>query len=252
MISLKKDQFEPNEEIFINFNIDNSKCGRDVKSFKAKLNREIVVFKEKGKKAPIFSKNEYLIEQKQPVDVKAKSKSEKSIIFKLPAEEKAEKTGPLDAMHPTLQLLTKTFSVSQSRGIFMIKYKLDLFIKHKSMTEFGQGNFVSFPIIVRSVAHNIRVLKDYQDQLIEAFASDFKPHTTAQKVSCGIFLNEDTGEIETVTTNTHSGGQTTEVVKQKPQLLSEDESYLEQQKAQEDRIRMEEEQERLEEEERIR
>lgn len=102
LISLKKDQFEPNEDIVINFNIDNSKCGRDVKSFKAKLNREIVVFKEKGKKAPIFSKNEYLIEQKQPVDVKAKSKSEKNIIFKLPAEEKAEKTGPLDAMHPTL------------------------------------------------------------------------------------------------------------------------------------------------------
>lgn len=40
----------------------------------------------------------------------------------------------------------------------MIKYRLDVFIKHKSMTEFGQGNFVSFPITVRSVGQNIRVL----------------------------------------------------------------------------------------------
>jgi len=60
--------------------------------------------------------------------------------------------GQVDAMHQTLQLLAKTFSVSQSRSIFVIKYKIDLFIKHKSMTEFGQGNFVSFPITIRSVA----------------------------------------------------------------------------------------------------
>jgi hypothetical protein len=61
-----------------------------------------VVFKEKGKKAPIFSKNEYLKEQKQPVDVKGKMKSEKKIIFKLPAEEKSDRIGSLEAMHPTL------------------------------------------------------------------------------------------------------------------------------------------------------
>lgn len=102
LISLSKDQFEPNEDILIKFQIDNSKCGRDVKSYKVKLHREIVVFKDQGKKVPIFSKNEYLLEQKQPVDVKGKTKSEKNIIFKLPAEEKADKTGPLDAMHPTL------------------------------------------------------------------------------------------------------------------------------------------------------
>ena len=129
-ISLVKDQFEPNEEIKINFHIDNSKCGKDVKSYKVKLHREIVVFKERGKKTTMFVKNEYLVEEKKPVDVKSKSRSEKTITFKIPALDNTERLGDLSSMHPTLQLLTKTLSSSQWRGIFMIRYKMDLFIKH--------------------------------------------------------------------------------------------------------------------------
>ena len=105
--------------------------------------------------------------------------------------------GQVDAMHQTLQLLAKTFSVSQSRSIFVIKYKIDLFIKHKSMTEFGQGNFVSFPITIRSVAQKIPVLEKYQTQLLKAFANGFNPTKINPLVACGIIQN-DMGEIEPI------------------------------------------------------
>lgn len=155
-ISLEKDQFEPNEVIKINFNIDNSKCGKDVKSYKIKLHREISILD--GERKPIFLQNDYLEEQKQPVDVKAKMKSEKTITYKIPAHDKVENVGNLHMMHPTLQLLINTFSVSIARKRFSVKYRMDLFIKHSALTEFGQGNFVSFPITIRSVAHKIKVL----------------------------------------------------------------------------------------------
>jgi len=63
-ISLKKFEFSPNEDILITYNIDNSKCAKEIKSIKVKLHREIAVFRETGKKAPIYSKNEYLEEIK--------------------------------------------------------------------------------------------------------------------------------------------------------------------------------------------
>ena len=140
IVSLEKEHFIPNEIININFTIDNSKCNRDVKSEKVKLHREIVIFKGKGKKAPIFSKNSYIEEFKQPVAAKGLTKTDNVLQFKLPSEEKVEKYLTVDDMHPTLQILTKMLSPSQSRGIFMIRYRLDLFVKHKSLMEFGQGN----------------------------------------------------------------------------------------------------------------
>lgn len=99
-ISLEKNSFEPNEEVKIDFHIDNTKCGKDVKSYKVKLHREIQVFKEKSK--ILFSKNEYLEEQKKPVDVKAKMKSDKTITFRIPPNDDLNKVGSLSSMHPTL------------------------------------------------------------------------------------------------------------------------------------------------------
>lgn len=64
------------------------------------------------KKNPIFSKSEYIVEEKISVDVKAKSFSKKQISFKIPAWDNFDKLGSVDQMHPTLQLLTKSFSVS--------------------------------------------------------------------------------------------------------------------------------------------
>ena len=48
-----------------------------------------------------------------------------------------------------------------------------MFVKHKSMTEFGQGNYVSFPVKIKSKATDIPILQCYQDELIAAFANPF-------------------------------------------------------------------------------
>lgn len=113
------------------------------------------MFKEKGKKTPLFTQSDYIEEIKIPCDVKGKTKAQKKIIYNIPAIDKPEKVGALNGLPIYVSDLAKSLSVSQSRTIFMIKYRLDLFIKHKSKTEFGQGNFVSFPIVIRQKAHVI-------------------------------------------------------------------------------------------------
>jgi len=146
MISLIKDEFCVGEAIPITFDIDNSQCGRDVKSLKIKFMREVVTMMETGMIIPV---REYLEEIKIPCDVKGKTKASKKIVYNIPATIKPEKLGNTDGLPPHMVDLAKTLSVSQYRPLFQIKYKLDLFIKHKSKTEFGQGNAVSFPIVIR-------------------------------------------------------------------------------------------------------
>jgi hypothetical protein len=144
---------------------------------------------------PIFSKNEYLEEVKQPINLKPNSKQERKVLYRVPAFEKPERYGDLESMHPILQLIAKTFSATSSRGIFMISYRLDCFIKHESRTEFGEGNKVSFPIVIRQVATKLYILKLYQDQLLEAFASEFNPTNTYPMVICGVTVDDETGEV---------------------------------------------------------
>lgn len=45
-ISIEKELFEPEEELRIDFEVDNSQCKKDIKSFKVKLLRELAVFEE--------------------------------------------------------------------------------------------------------------------------------------------------------------------------------------------------------------
>jgi hypothetical protein len=59
--------------------------------------------------------------------------------------------------------MMQAFTPSQSRGIFLIKYRIDIFIKHRSKTEFGKGNFISFPVIIKQPPCSLPGLKDYQD-----------------------------------------------------------------------------------------
>lgn len=81
----------------------------------------------------------------------------------------------------------------------MIRYRLDLFIKHKSKTEFGQGNFVSFPILIRQKQQVVPPLKVLQELTNAVLGKDFKPHTTWPLVMCGIGLNGNTGMLEATT-----------------------------------------------------
>lgn len=80
-ISLKKEEFAPNEDIMISYLIDNSQCSSEIKSQKVKLHREISVFKESGKKAPIYSRNDYIEEIKQPIFVKPRTKQERTALY---------------------------------------------------------------------------------------------------------------------------------------------------------------------------
>lgn len=48
-ITLEKEVFEPGEEINIKFEIDNRACSQDVKSYKVKLMRDLVIYENKKK-----------------------------------------------------------------------------------------------------------------------------------------------------------------------------------------------------------
>lgn len=96
IVQLVKDQFVVGEAVPITFSIDNSRCGRDIKSLKVKFHREIVVFKEKGKKNPAFTQSEFIEEIKLPCDVKGKTKADKKITYNIPTLEKPEKVGRTD------------------------------------------------------------------------------------------------------------------------------------------------------------
>jgi hypothetical protein len=128
--------------------VDNSSCSRDVKSLKIKLHRAVVL-SEQVDRAATISQFEYLEEIKIPCDIKGKTKAEKTIMYSIPAEEAPEKLRKLQ-LHPTMEPLAHTLSVTSARSIFSIKYKLDVYIKHQSKTELGKGNCVSFPICIRT------------------------------------------------------------------------------------------------------
>ena len=111
---------------------------------------------------------------KEHVDVKAFSKSHKSIIFKLPGDEVSDESfQDPDYHHPTLHATLIHFSPSHYEGVFTVHYRLDVYIKHQSKTEFGMGNFVSFPIKIKSMPLKLPMLKEYQQELLNTFAFRF-------------------------------------------------------------------------------
>ena len=60
-------------------------------------------------------------------------------------------------MLPTFDHLTP----SHYEQLFRLEYRLDVFIKHQSKTEFGMGNFVSFPIKLKQHRWNLPILFEY-------------------------------------------------------------------------------------------
>ena len=46
--------------------------------------------------------------------------------------------------------MVRMFSDSVDNSLFKIEYELDVFVKHKSKTEFGMGSKVNFPIEIKS------------------------------------------------------------------------------------------------------
>ena len=63
-ISIEKDVFHPGELMNISIDIDNSKCSKNVKSYKFKLARRYECFQGNAMKIPMLTKEEYLQEIK--------------------------------------------------------------------------------------------------------------------------------------------------------------------------------------------
>lgn len=95
------------------------------------------------------------------MSIKGLARSEQDVKFKMPGDEICQSLEETARMHPTLSLLTEHFSPSHYEGIFTIHYRLDTFIKHSSKTEFGMGNFVSFPIKIKGGHQDLPLLKEY-------------------------------------------------------------------------------------------
>lgn len=156
--------------------MDNSQCSRAVKSFKIKLHREIGVFSKKENKT-VVTKAEYIKQFKQGVDIKAREKGTRTLTFQVPSTEEhpAHVTDP-EFWHPLLQANATNLAPSHYEGIFTIHYKLDIFVKHQSTTEFGQGRHVTFPIKIKQSSNRLQTANDYQKQLLNAFIpQEFEP-----------------------------------------------------------------------------
>ena len=66
------------------------------------------------------------------------------------------------------------FSDSADNSLFKIEYELDVFVKHKSKTEFGMGSKVSFPIEIKSNEQDLPWMEEkeqtwYNNQGIQAW-----------------------------------------------------------------------------------
>lgn len=130
-----------------------------MKSYKAKLHRSIAVYAADDKTI-VYEREGYIRAQKFAVDVKAREQKFSHIFFKLPDQERADDIDK-EGQNPVLQANAKNFSPSHYEGIFTIHYSLDVFVKHKSVTEFGMGNSVKFDIKIKQSSMEIPSLSAY-------------------------------------------------------------------------------------------
>jgi len=156
VIKIDKLNYTAGESINTYITMNNKDCAKPVKSFKYKLRRNIQAFMNRKKNpAPVLSREEYLFEIKEE-GCEAKTEVEKEFVLEIPEADK--KFGKLETLHPDLRQLVKIFSDTTNSTLFAINYYLDIFIKHKSKTEFGMGNFVSFPISIHTGETNLPMM----------------------------------------------------------------------------------------------
>lgn len=83
-ISLERDFFNIDEDVNIEFDIDNRDCLNDVKSLKVKLHQDISVYAAGDRTKIVWNRAEYIEEVKYNTNVKAGTKLRKFLTFKLP------------------------------------------------------------------------------------------------------------------------------------------------------------------------
>lgn len=157
VISLEKLRFAPGEKIKVKIEHDNSECKKPVKSFKIKLLRRIQCFP--GKKSalkPVITEEEYLAQIKYE-GCAEKVRENRTIEFQLPVAD--QNYGSTNSLHPDLRPMVKLFSESADNSLFKVEYELQIFVKHLSKLEFGMGNSVTFPIMIRAEAQHVPALE---------------------------------------------------------------------------------------------
>mmetsp|Transcript_28757 Transcript_28757/g.38344 ORF Transcript_28757/g.38344 Transcript_28757/m.38344 type:complete len:110 (+) Transcript_28757:1119-1448(+) len=107
---------------------------------------------------PILDTQEYIEIRKFDVGVKEKIRETKIIEFQVPKKDK--NFGNVRALHPDLRYITTMMSVSANNKLFKIEYQLEVYVKHQSKLEFGQGNFVTFDIVVRGQGEPVDFLQE--------------------------------------------------------------------------------------------
>lgn len=157
-IWLEKKSFTPGEKMRVHINVDNTKCKKATEKIKTKLIRKCSVFngKEGGELNPVLVQQEYVDIKKHPMVIAGKTQEHKFIEYELPKVDKDN--GVIKTLHPDLRSLTGMLTFSATNPLFKIEYMLEIYLKHQSKLEFGQGNSVIIPIIIRGQGEYIDIL----------------------------------------------------------------------------------------------
>ena len=134
-VTFARNVYEPGSTIKIKIECDNSQCSCEVKAFKIKLQRKWVGFAGTTQ----YRSSKYLQEVKIPGVGGHKTLNE-CVNFELPKVNKF-----YDAEKPYSKLL----SSSVNGCLISIQYYLRFFIKHSSMTEFGEGHCITMPLWIQ-------------------------------------------------------------------------------------------------------
>ena len=161
-ITIEKLRFAPGETIKVNFNVDNTKCKKAIKSFKIKLLRRVQCWNAQGRKPgnkPALVHEEYLVSNKYEGGAE-KTQIDKVIDFKMPEREK--NVGTLNGLNPDMIPMVKQLSESVECPLFTIEYQLECFVKHQSKLEFGMGNSLTFNIKVKNSEYELPWVPDLE------------------------------------------------------------------------------------------
>lgn len=135
-ITLESLQVRPGEAVKVKLNMDNSTCGKAVKSYKFKLNRIYRFFTSEIDTTPFVDKKEYVMQINQD-GCGPKTTEDRDFAIKIDAEDESEKIGDITRVPPILRPLVKGLTPTITTKLFSVAYSLDVFVKHDAWNEFG-------------------------------------------------------------------------------------------------------------------
>jgi ubiquitin-protein ligase len=133
---------------------DNMNCSVAIKSFKIKLKRKVfasgeLVSQFQDRDDQLIKSSKYLYQFKdEEAKCGPKSKVEKYLEFKLPEEDYDLPSELPDGkeMNETEKALLRNIQATTNGHLFQVQYTVKIFVKHDAMTQFGEGECLTFPI----------------------------------------------------------------------------------------------------------